>query len=661
MHTMRSFTLLALLCALGFGLCAFQPGKEPPALPAAYQALAKNDKARLTRFWGTPEQHVYVMTRVAYAQGGQTALVASNDPSEQDGDDVITVYGLDKRSKRRTLTIKKAVASALAITPDGKHACAATFAGTPDKTIVTLLHWDLSTGQVVQELKGPEEAISNLALSTDAALALTSTARGPAQVWDLKAGKLLHTLAGNAGPIFGMAISADGSQALISGTGPIKLWDLKTGKVVKDLPTPQTAGSVGLAFLPDGKRVVAVDNGQEPILWDIKDNKEIRKFKKEPLGLGATTLAVSADGKRLVALRSPYNQGRNVVEQWITCWDVDTGKEQWSTPVDLAILTPLAFHQDGQTVLLGGGESCFIELDAQTGQVKKLWGGHRGAVTQIAFEPKSGRFWTAGQDKTIKCWAPDGRRELFTFKGHDDAVTGLAVVGDTLLTAGNDKTLKHWQLGSGKMIRQMTGHSGGITSLAVSRDGKVALTGSSDRSLKLWNLGTGKDVKTITGHADSVTAVALSPSGKWAASGSADNTVRVWYLPDDGKDVEPIVLEGHTREVTAIAFLSEGRILSASQDQTMRLWNVEDGKLSLTFKGHKNWITSLAVSSDGKQAITTSDDLTIKVWDMNNGKEFASLDLGVAGDVAKCVALTPDGRAFLAGTANWLVLRFDLK
>ena len=93
----------------------------------------------------------------------------------------------------------------------------------------------------------------------------------------------------------------------------------------------------------------------------------------------------------------------------------------------------------------------------------------------------------------------------------------------------------------------------------------------------------------------------------------------------------------------------------------MRLWNVEDGKLSLTFKGHKNWITSLAVSSDGKQAITTSDDLTIKVWDMNNGKEFASLDLGVAGDVAKCIALPPDGRAFLAGTANWLVLRFDLK
>jgi WD40 repeat protein len=656
MHTMRSFTLLALLCALGSGVHIFQPGKDPPALPAAYQALAKNDKARLTRFWGTPEQHPYG-TRVAYSPRGQIALVASNDPSEKDGDDIITVYDLVKRSERRTLTIKKAVASVLAITPDGKYACAATFAGTLEKATVTLLHWDLSsgqvvsTGQVVHELKGAIGPIISLTLTADAALALTSTYDGPAQVWDLKAGKLLHTL--DAGPIFNMAIASDGAQALISGQGRIKLWDLKTGKVVKDLTTPQTVGTVGLAFLTDGKRLVAVDNGQEPILWDVQGDKEIRKFKKEPPVPGGAALAVSADGKRLVVFRSPYKR--------ITCWDVDTGKEQWSTPVDLTIRTSLVFNRDGTTVLLGGGESFFVELDAQTGKEKKRWGGHRGPVTQIAFEPKSGRFWTASEDKTVKCWPLEGGPELFTLKGHSDSITGIAVVGDSLLTASSDKSLKQWQLGSDKMIRTMTGHTGGITSLAVSRDGKFALTGSSDRSLKLWNLGTGKDVKTLTGHADSVAAVALSPDGKWAASGSADHTVRVWYLPDDGKDVAPIVLEGHTREVTALAFLSEDRILSASQDRTMRLWNVEDGKPSAIFKGHKNWISSLAVSPDGKQAITTSDDLTVKLWDMQNGKEFASIDLGAAGDVAKCLTFTPDGRAFLAGTANWLVLRFDLK
>ena len=51
---------------------------------------------------------------------------------------------------------------------------------------------------------------------------------------------------------------------------------------------------------------------------------------------------------------------------------------------------------------------------------------------------------------------------------------------------------------------------------------------------------------------------------------------------------------------------------------------------------------------------------TVLIWDVNTGKEIASVDLGTAADVAKCVALTPDGRAFLTGTANWLVLRFDV-
>src|SRR5262249_55063162 len=223
-----------------------------------------------------------------------------------------------------------------------------------------------------------------------------------------------------------------------------------------------------------------------------------------------------------------------------TCWETDTPKELWTSRVDLMLPTPLAFLPDGKTILVGGGESCFMHLDAATGKETKAWGGHRGAITQLAVEPKSGRFWTACQDKTVKCWSPDGAAELFTLKGHDDVVTGLAVVGEHLLTASNDKTLKLWTLGSDKMVRKFAGHTGGITSLAVSRDGKFALTGSSDRSLKLWDLAAGKEVKTITGHSHAVTAVGLSPSpdGKWAVSGSEDATVRVWYLPDDGKDVE---------------------------------------------------------------------------------------------------------------------------
>jgi WD40 repeat protein len=108
--------------------------------------------------------------------------------------------------------------------------------------------------------------------------------------------------------------------------------------------------------------------------------------------------------------------------------------------------------------------------------------------------------------------------------------------------------------------------------------------------------------------------------------------------------------------------LPDGKhVLSASQDQTVRVWNIAEAKEVKKLTGHKNWITSLALSPDGKLAVTTCDDLTVKLWNLETGKEVDSLDLGGASDVAKCVALTPDGRGFLTGTANWLVLRFEMQ
>jgi WD40 repeat protein len=654
---MRLLTLFLFLTPF-----AFAGGGENSAIPESYRPLLKGDKIRLTRIWGQPEELVATWTRIAYSRDGKLALIASRNPTEKEADDTLTIYDLDKHAAVRTITLPKLVTTALALSPDAKHALAATFSVTKPGEDVKLLYIELASGKIVHSMDNGKDPMYGLTISAggDIALSGSNTDGGRAQVWDLKAGKLLHTLPAKGGAVFAVAISPDGSRGLTGGqTGPVKLWDLKNGKELKSIDTKQVVVSAA-AFMPDGDRFIAVDQSQEPVLWSIKDNKELRRFKKEPPGTAPTTLTLSSDGKRLLLLRTPYNQLRNLIESFITCFDVDSGKDLWTAPVEQPSPTPLGFREGGKTVLVGGGESCFTELDATTGKEKLLWGGHRGAVIQLAVDPKSGRIWTASQDKTVKCWSPDGGAELFTFKPHDDIVTGLAIVGDKLLTTSNDKTLKIWQLGSDKMVGKMSGHKAGITSLAVSKDGKFALTGSSDRSLKLWNLATGKDVKTITGHSHAVTAVALSADGKWAASGSEDNTVRLWHLPDDGKDVEPIVLNGHTREVTCVAFLPDGKhLLSAGQDQVLRLWNIADEKEVRSFKGHKNWITCLSLSADGKLAATSCDDLTLKLWDVESGKEIASVDLGTAGDVAKCVSLAPDGRALLAGTANWLTLRFE--
>src|SRR5206468_9977207 len=116
---MRFAILLTSLLAAA----AAPPGDgEKSSVPERYQFLTKGAKARLSRAWGTPEQHVFLPTRIAFSRDGKTALVASAEIGEKESDDFISVVDVPTATTRRTLTLKNAVATVLAISPDGKVA-----------------------------------------------------------------------------------------------------------------------------------------------------------------------------------------------------------------------------------------------------------------------------------------------------------------------------------------------------------------------------------------------------------------------------------------------------------------------------------------------------------------------------------------------------------
>src|SRR5713101_1835392 len=113
--------------------------------------------------------------------------------------------------------------------------------------------------------------------------------------------------------------------------------------------------------------------------------------------------------------------------------------------------------------------------------------------------------------------------------------------------------------------------------------------------------------------------------------------------------------------VTCATFSSDGkRILSGSEDRSLRLWEADSGEELRAFAGHENWVTAVAWSPDGTLALSASDDMTLKLWHVSRGREVDDLDLSRSTEFARCVAFAPDGRSFLAGTAGWVVLRFDL-
>ncbi len=108
-------------------------------------------------------------------------------------------------------------------------------------------------------------------------------------------------------------------------------------------------------------------------------------------------------------------------------------------------------------------------------------------------------------------------------------------------------------------------------------------------------------------------------------------------------------MTGHSSEVNALAVTPDGKqAVSASDDQTLKVWDLVSGRELRTLTGHSNSVNAVAVTPDSKHAVSASSDHTLKVWDLETGTvvgtftcewparccAFAGVGKIVAGDAA---------------------------
>jgi len=155
----------------------------------------------------------------------------------------------------------------------------------------------------------------------------------------------------------------------------------------------------------------------------------------------------------------------------------------------------------------------------------------------------------------------------------------------------------------------------------------------------------------ITGHTDYVCALVALPNGL-IASASDDTTIKIWDV-HTGKCQHTLI--GHTASVNALIALANGRIASGSTDHTIKIWDVS-GKCVRTLNGHKLCINALAVLPNGHLA-SGSDDGTIRIWDTSNGKCISTFEEHV-GAVYVLVVL-PNG-CLVSGSWDDIVRFWDM-
>jgi WD40 repeat protein len=140
---------------------------------------------------------------------------------------------------------------------------------------------------------------------------------------------------------------------------------------------------------------------------------------------------------------------------------------------------------------------------------------------------------------------------------------------------------------------------------------------------------------------------------------------------EEGGEARRLVdrLVGHTDQPWKAGFLPDGkRVLSAGFDKVLRLWDAETGSELRRFDGHSEAIAALAISPDGRLALSggggsqtsppaanwvSGKDLTVRLWDLTSGKKIRDF-VGHTG-IVWCLAFSPDGRRALSGSMDHTV------
>jgi len=277
--------------------------------------------------------------------------------------------------------------------------------------------------------------------------------------------------------------------------------------------------------------------------------------------------------------------------------------------------------------------------------------GHGGMVRAVAFSPDGRRVLTGSFDYSAIIWDFEEQRQIARLDGHNGPVTAVAFVasGDQAVTGSDDHVVRIWKMNGEKasLLHRLEGHTHKVMSLAVSTDGRTIASGGWDKTVRLWDAITGKSIQTIK-VTTPVNAVTFVNAGKWLAIGGHDNIIR---LLDVETGLSHGVLSGHQMGITRLRAIPGGmRLISASIDKSVRVWDIPKLKLLRTLERHESQVFDVDILPNGDAVVSVGRDGNLIWWSLKTGKIIRTIK--AHDKIVWSVSVSPDGRFAVTGSSD---------
>jgi|GEM_PF-6645623 len=371
-----------------------------------------------------------------------------------------------------------------------------------------------------------------------------------------------------------------------------------------------------LDFSPDGKLLVAGDQGGEVKIWDAGSLQLLRTLGP-PRG-HITSLQFSPDGEQVAAATRNSS---------LTVWKVETGRELSTIRVgDLGAVT-LAFDPRARGLATADNAGTITLRDFRSGKAVALRG-HEAFVNELRYSPDGTMLASASWDNVAILWDSDLKGELYRLTAHDSFVNSVAFdpTGERIATGDGAGRVMEWDTSNGARIRDFQAHQNEIWQLRFAPDG-VLISTSMDGTVALWRDGELVDRRKVPGkeaREAQAYSVAVAPDGGSFATAHADRRIRLWSMESTTPVAETESGELPLRPEAA-ASSADGRLAVEGPTGEVRVWNVSSAQLDYTlprsvFGSLKKNLADIAFSPNGSLIATSGQQDDIRVWDASSGR-----------------------------------------
>jgi WD40 repeat protein len=449
--------------------------------------------------------------------------------------------------------------------------------------------------------------VNRIAFSRDGATVAVALSDGSARLIDVASGSTTTTLAadGAAAAINGIDMDGAGHVVTADGDGVVKLW--ADGVVTRRLGDADSAER-DVRFSPDGSRVLAVGDDGQARLWDARTGEVQATITVGPRYLSSA--AFSRDGSRFATVG------------WdgaVRIWSTAGASQLLVLRGQLSRVLDVSFDPAGDRVVTVGDDGSARIWDASGVQA---FGGP--AITDnIDFSP-SGRWIVSSEDGTLRVRDPLTGRVHQTQAGPAGYTQArFSPAADELVILRDEtKSLYRWSLNEpGERLLRRFPKATELASARFDPTGRRIIYATAKGPVVVHDLQSGRDI-LLRGAPKDVLDVVVLPDGKHAVASAAGGQVLVWRLDSPAHPIRRMT--GHRGDINTLGASRDGHIVTAGSDRTVRVWNPLTGH-QVVLRGHTDEVSTAVFTPDGKRVLSASADGTLRLWDARGGAALAVL------------------------------------